>query len=297
MNGNRDKLNAVTDAILKRLNKDELEKIGKDYDVPNTLIILVVLSGVCFILSISNTDPDDWLTKWKFTFFIFSIIFSMLWLGISIERLSFFKTLWSFGVVKLVISLSISALLLFCTARSSLLINSVFGIDSSTFPFTRSFLSFFLFLKYLSPFLFLFIIISVFHVFNIIGYFKNNDNYESFPASSFCFIVFSAMVAGFFSLCLYKYFSEEKLLAKTYVLARSLDFNEENHCLNLKNKKVGVVFIGSSQDKILIDENEIQVNNLENFFKNESVNFNSSNGFKFKVERCILDTSGSVLDK
>ena len=67
------------------------------------------------------------------------------------------------------------------------------------------------------------------------------------------------MVAGFFSLCLYKYFSEEKLLAKTYVLARSLDFNEENHCQNLKKKRVGVIFIGSSQDKILIDEKEIQV--------------------------------------
>lgn len=297
MNSNKNKLSNLTDAILKRLKNDEFEKLGKENEVPNTLIILGFLSVLCFMLSISNTDPDDWLAKWKFTFFIFSIIFSMLWLGISIERLSFFKTLWSFGIVKLVISLSISALLLFCTAKSSSLINSVFGIDSSSFPFTRSFLSFFLFLKYLSPFLFLFIIISGFHIFNIIGYLKNNESYESFPASSFCFIVFSAMVAGFFSLCLYKYFSEDKLLAKTYILARSLDFNEENHCLNLKKKKVGVIFIGSSQDKILIDEKEIQVNNLENFFKNESVDFNISNNSKFKLERCVMDTSGSFSDK
>ncbi|UWS31374.1 hypothetical protein [Erwinia pyrifoliae] len=104
MNSNKNKLNTLTDAFLKRLKNDEIEKLGKENEVPNTLIILGCLSVICFMFSISNTDPDDFLTKWKFAFFIFSIIFSMLWLGISIERLSFFKTLWSFGIVKLVIS-------------------------------------------------------------------------------------------------------------------------------------------------------------------------------------------------
>ncbi|EAU0864506.1 hypothetical protein AKH48_26015, partial [Salmonella enterica] len=164
MKNDTSELSNLPTAFVKKLqNYDELKKRQDESEKSYALIVIGILALICLALGIAKTDSEDWFSQWQFTCILLSIIFSTLWLGVFIERTLIFKVLWNSIITKCITSIAISGLIIFCTAKSSALLNGVFGIDSSSFPYTRSFLTGFLFLKYINPIL-SFILITLFAI-------------------------------------------------------------------------------------------------------------------------------------
>ncbi|EAA4993926.1 hypothetical protein FHD21_23185, partial [Salmonella enterica subsp. enterica serovar Muenchen] len=59
--------------------------------------------------------------------------------------------------------------------------------------------------------------------------------------------------------------------------------------INLDTEKVSVVFIGSSQDKVLIDDSDIYINSIESFLKGNSSSFFMKDDYNFKIKQCVYN--------
>ncbi|HHU4480772.1 TPA: hypothetical protein ACUEUS_005150, partial [Escherichia coli] len=61
------------------------------------------------------------------------------------------------------------------------------------------------------------------------------------------------------------------------------------HCINLSADKVNVIFIGSSQDKVLIDDYDMHINSIESFLKGNSSSFFMKDNLNFKIQECVYN--------
>lgn len=255
--------------------KREIE--AENYSVQSALFTLAFLA-IAFLSSIWWDVSSDW--EWvennRFALRLWGTAFAAVYVGVSIERSSFFKKLWDFGFTKIVASIAVSALLIFSTGKASSLINSVFGVDAAIFPFTRAFISGMLAFQYSSPLLVVVGFFALLHAFDIIGYIKSKFSsdyiYDFPPWGSIIFLILAVVVLVASWLWIARDFAEEEFPSKIYRLAHLLDFNSNHACANIQ-KGVSVVFVGSDHSKVLVDTNTIQTNNVESFVNK---NFSSS---------------------
>jgi hypothetical protein len=214
----------------------------------------------------SKPSDWEWLDKYRFTTRLWGITFAAIYVGITIENSSLFEKLWKFGFTKIVTSVAVSALLVFSTGKASSLINAVFGVDASAFPFTRAYVAGILAFQYASPLLIVVGVFAVIYSFNVIGYLKSklieSYNYDRPPWDSILFLVLSIVVLIFSWQWINRDFSEATYSSKIYRLAHILDFNSKHLCSNLK-EGISVVFIGSDQSRALVDMSGIQTSNIE----------------------------------
>ncbi|MGN4964741.1 hypothetical protein [Aeromonas dhakensis] len=219
-----------------------------------------------------NDSTDwEWLNNHQFALRLWGTAFAAVYIGVSIERSSLFKRLWSFGFTKLVASIAVSALIVFSTGKSSSLINAVFGVDASVFPFTRAFIAGMLAFQYSSPLLVVVGFFAVLHAFDVAGYIKSKISsdyvYVLPPWQSLLFLVFAIIVLLASWRWINSDFSESAFPAKIYRLAHVLDFNQRHSCINIK-EGVSVVFVGSDQSKVLVDMSRVQTEDIESFVNN-----------------------------
>ena len=270
------------------------QKLEKEFsnDALNYALGILAFIAILFLMNGSDDASDiEWLNIHHFAIKLWGIALASVYVGISIERSSFFQHLWRFGFTKVVVSIAVSALIVFCTGKASSLINAVFGVDTAVFPYTRAYISGFLFFKYASPILFIVGIFALVHAFEPIRYvlsrYRENYKYISMPWDSCVFLVLAIIVLGFSWRWLNNDFAEQALPAKIYILAHSLDFNLKHPCSNLQDG-VNVVFVGSDHSKVLVDTNHIEVENIENFF-DERINANLVLPRKFMFSSCEID--------
>jgi len=194
------------------------------------------------ICSAREGNEWSWFSNYQYLVKLFGIILSFIYIGISIERTSFFKTVWKFGFTKFIISIAISALIIFCTSKASEFINIVFHVDASVFPYTRAYMTGLLVFQYTSPFFIIIFFFSIPHSLNIWRYIqylrKKIDNYEESP------IIINYILSVIY-YCPQPYhwltydFSETEYPYKVYKLAHNLDFNPMHPCTNIdENTKV-----------------------------------------------------------
>ncbi|MDO7923904.1 hypothetical protein [Enterobacter asburiae] len=134
--------------FIKRESEDK--KYNEQWNSSVALNILAIIAILIFIFSTSNSSGSEFIETLKLPAYIISIMLSTIWIGINIERTLIFKELWRFKTAKIILSLSFTGLIVYCTAEASAIINDVFNIDPSFFPFTRSFLVAYLFFKKIS---------------------------------------------------------------------------------------------------------------------------------------------------
>ncbi|ECX8709410.1 hypothetical protein CR409_25425, partial [Salmonella enterica] len=127
------------------------------------------------------------------------------------------------------------------------------------------------------------------HIIKIAYYLIKHENFHFPPISSFATVVFTFLIFIFILSWQNSYFSEKNLPVKTYALAHLLDFSINHHCINLDTEKVSVVFIGSSQDKVLIDDSDIYINSIESFLKGNSSSFFMKDDYNFKIKQCVYN--------
>lgn len=279
--------------ILSILNSSKAEHerkiLSEEFSIDSSLTLLAFISF--FIICLAREGNEwSWFSNYQYSVKLFGIILSFIYIGISIERTSFFKTIWKFGFTKFIISITISALIVFCTSKASEFINIVFNVDASVFPYTRAYMTGLLVFQYTSPFLIIIALFSILHSLNIWQYIqyqrKKRDNYEEPPISSIIFLILS-IIFLYFSYQWVNYdFSEAEYPHKVYRLAHNLDFNSKHPCSNI-DENTRVIFLDSQYNKVLIDENSVQTKNLESFVnKDKSYVFIPN---KFKIVSCKLD--------
>ncbi|ALL17517.1 hypothetical protein ACT01T_07980 [Enterobacter asburiae] len=249
----------IRDAVFFIKRESEDKKYNEQWNSSVALNILAIIAILIFIFSTSNSSDSEFIETLKLPAYIISIMLSTIWIGINIERTLIFKELWRFKTAKIILSLSFTGLIVYCTAEASAIINDVFNIDPSFFPFTRSFLVAYLFFKKISILVYLLAIVGVFCIINIISYFKSkwdgNSNIE-FPFGALIYIFFTCVFSYFALGWVDSNFNDAVLNKKVYSLAHQLDFNKRNPCSNLQDVEVSVIFLGPNQDKILADFNK-----------------------------------------
>ena len=221
------------------------------------------------ICSAREGNEWSWFSNYQYLVKLFGIILSFIYIGISIERTPFFKTVWKFGFTKFIISIAISALIIFCTSKASEFINIVFHVDASVFPYTRAYMTGLLVFQYTSPFFIIIFFFSIPHSLNIWRYIqylrKKIDNYEEPPILSILFLVLYIIVLCF---------------------SHNLDFNPKHPCSNI-DENTKVIFLDSKYNKVLIDENSVQTRNFESFVNKDKSDISIPK--KFNIVSCKLD--------
>jgi cation transport ATPase len=240
-----------------------------------SLLFLAVLSILLLWLSWSNSQDWEWLTSHNFALGLWGVAFALIFVGVSIERSSFFEHLWKYGFTKIVTSVSFSGLVIFSTGKASSLINSIFGVDSSAFPFTRVFTTGLLVFQYVSPVMFIVVLFALAHALQLISYIKlsisSGSRYESPPWDAIAFLLLAIVVLLFSWKWINRDFSESKYSAKIYRLAHLLDFNSKHLCTNIK-EGISVVFVGSDHSKVLVDLNSVQTHDIKSFVEGDQSN-------------------------
>ncbi|EPH6761908.1 hypothetical protein ACS0ON_001418 [Cronobacter dublinensis] len=249
----------IRDAVLFIKRESEDKKHNEQWNSSVALNILAIVAILIFIFSTSNSSDSELIETLKLPAYIISIMLSTIWIGINIERTLIFKELWRFKTAKIIVSLSFTGLIVYCTAEASAIINDVFNIDPSFFPFTRSFLVSYLFFKKISILVYLLAIVGIFCIINIISFFKSKWDENSdieFPFGALIYIFFTCVFSYFALGWVNSNFNDNVLNKKVYSLAHKLDFNKRNPCSNLQGAEVSVIFLGQNQDKVLADFNK-----------------------------------------
>lgn len=262
--------------ILERQRKEDWkrkdEKEQKDLNLSWSLGLLAFVALVLIVNGSRETHDLSWLQKNSFAIKIWGISLATLYIGISIEKFSIFRSLWQFGFTKLIASIAVSGLIVFTTGKAAGAINSVFGVDASAFPFTLTFTSGLFFFHYVLPFLALVGFVAIIFAFDAVGYIKSklNDNksYALPPVHSFVFPILATFLLTVFWGWSKNDLSEDVLPSKIYKLAHTLDFNNRNECANIR-PEVPIVFLGSSQTTVLADLKATSVEDLKSFFERE----------------------------
>ncbi len=192
--------------------------------------------------------------------FLFGVFFSMLFIISSVERI--FSPISDLFLTKVVITLSITALIIVCTAESSDILNKVYRADASLFPFSRSFLTGIIFFKKVFPFLFsLLMILILCFIFQWIEKMGDKDLdvcMRFFISIKYIIYILSALACILFCYRLNNlYFSHNLLHKKAYVLAQSLDFYESNICNNNSLKGRKIIYLDPSYKYVLVDDSNV----------------------------------------
>jgi hypothetical protein len=267
-----DTLKDAVGALLQRARDWERASVEAAEKITNeknwALGALAALAAVFLFNGWSGSRDWEWLNQNRFAVRLWGVAFAAVYVGVSIEQTSFFRSLWSFAFTKLVASISFSALLLFSTGKASSLVNGVFGVDASAFPFTRAFMAGFVAFDYLSIFLIVVAAFAIAHALNAIGFihsrFNKGVSYSRAPWSSLVFLSIALAFLLFSWRWLGTDFSEAELPTKTYRLARLLDFNSKHLCSNLP-PGISVVYIGPEQARVLVDTTEVVTSDVESF--------------------------------
>ncbi|MCY9798080.1 hypothetical protein B9P84_21335 [Citrobacter braakii] len=278
----------IRDAVLFIKNESENKKYNEQWNSSITLNTLAIVAILIFIFSTSNNSDSEFIETLKLPAYIISIMLSTIWIGINIERTLMFKELWKFKTTKIILSLSFTGLIVYCTAEASSIINDVFNIDPSFFPFTRSFLVAYLFFKKISILVYLLAIVGVVCIINIISYFKlkwDGNSDVRFPIGALIYIIFTCIFSYFSLGWVYSNFNDDVLNKKVYSLAHQLDFNKKNPCSNLQDFEVSVIFLGPNQDKVLVDFNKEEMLTASSFL--EGIYWYTYDKNELKILQCL----------
>lgn len=244
------------------------EAENESSDVALALSLLVALTLAFLLLGYFGSGDWEWLNDQRFAIRHWGIVCAAVYVGISIERSSFFKRLWAFHFTKLVSTVALSGLIVFSSGKASGLINSVFAVDASALPFTRAIVTGLLVFQYAYPLLLVVGLFAAAHAFRVLGWAKNkiwpSDGYESPPLNSIVFTLLGLAVLGFSSHWVNNDFSAGAWSAKIYRLAHILDFNTRHSCANLRPGS-SVIFLGNNQTRVLVDAGTAQTNDMESF--------------------------------
>ena len=170
-----------------------------------------------------------------------------------IYRFKFITYFYELKFTKIIITFIFSIVLLFCNSKASSLINDLFGISAHDLPYSLTFTTTFYLINYLSNTLLVLGIICLIGLV-IICVIESFTDKKATPNQNWwtiCVLLIFAIVTFGMQI---KEVSESSIRKKAYWLALKMDFNQNYYCRNIK-KDYSVAFIGSNQEKVIVNMN------------------------------------------
>ncbi|MFZ5395448.1 hypothetical protein ACOY72_14795 [Acinetobacter seifertii] len=217
----------------------------------NTLSTISVIFILGFSFNIN--EPDSLYRNILFWGSLFSKLVLYILIINYIYRFKFITYFYELKFTKVITTFIFSIILLFCNSKASSLLNDLFGISANDLPYSLTFTTTFYLVNYLSNTL-LFIgiicliglaIICVIEALNDKDATPNQNWWTIFVLLIFAIVTFGIQI---------KEVSESSIRNKAYWLALQMDFNQNYYCRNIK-KDYSVAFIGSNQEKVIVNMN------------------------------------------
>ncbi|HBO9739895.1 hypothetical protein [Pseudomonas aeruginosa] len=261
-------LSNISSDLGKWLRDREQESYSRKYNTNLALGILAIIAVFLIRLGAQENPDFDWVEQNKLSIKIWGIIIAAIYVGASIERSELFKSIWKFSFTKLIVSIAASGLIVYSTGKAASAVNSVFGVDASSFPVTLVFTTAIILFHLIAPFLFAISAAIFVHLLVLLAWIKaklNDKTYELPPFHSFMFSIASAVIMYYGWEWSKNELSKERLPEKIYLMAYALDFNGKHHCKNIK-KDVSVVFLGANQKSVLATPSALEDFDFSTFF-------------------------------
>lgn len=256
----------------------------------NILSSLAIFFIIGFAISIN--EPDSIHRNIFFWGSLFSKLALYILIINYIYRFKFITYFYELKFTKIITTFIFSIVLLLCNTKASSLINDLFGISSHDLPYSLAFTTTLYLVNYICNALLIIGIICLIGLVIICvaeAFTDNNNTPNQNWWTVFVLLVFATITFGMQN----KEISETSIRQKTYWLALQMDFNQNHYCQNIK-KNYSVAFIGSNQDRVIVNLNMVQLKtiNFEDFLTrtSSSINTNMDSKIKFPVVSCkVLD--------
>lgn len=244
------------------------DKEGAAQSLNWALGALAVLALVFLFHGASGSTEFEWLDNHRFAIKLWGVAFAAVFVAVSIERTSFFRSIWAFGITKVIASIAVSALIVFSTGKASSVMNAIFPVDASALPFTRAIVAGILAFQYSYPLIVVVALFAAGHAFIAARWLQlkwfDKAPYLEAPIQSMVFVLLALVVVGTSAKWVSRDFSNAALPAKVYRLAHALDFSSNYQCANIP-KGSAVVFIGPDQARVMVDTAGVETDDLESF--------------------------------
>jgi hypothetical protein len=288
------------DKNFSRRSRDEENKL-KLSELAETMALRVVgLLGLLLVFISSNTDKDwEWWQSYSYFFFVMGLVLVVIYVSVFMESTNFIRSILKFNSAKFLCVLIFSAGVVYASSQASSILNSIFRIDGSNFPYARAILTAIYFLKMCPPFLLILALFALIHGFFVGDAVRNKKDLYLFPWNSVVFFICSIIVASFFWWLTHTAFGDMQIRYKAYKLAHYLDFNNEAYCVNSSYLNEGnhesYLFFGQDQNKVLIDQKIELKESFEQFLKENSIFGDVIIPSRFKIVMCSPVASSSEM--
>lgn len=225
----------------------------------NILSSLAIFFIIGFAINIS--EPDSLYRDIFFWGSLFSKIALYILIINYIYRFKFITYFYELKFTKIITTFIFSIVLLFCNTKASSLINDIFGISSNDLPYSLAFTTILYLVNYIcNALLFIGVIclIGLVVVCIIEAFTDKNATPNQNWWTVFVLLIFAAITFGMQN----KEISETSIRQKAYWLALQMDFNQNYYCQNIK-KDYRVAFIGSTQERVIVNLNMVQSNTIK----------------------------------
>ncbi|WP_171493376.1 hypothetical protein, partial [Acinetobacter oleivorans] len=178
-----------------------------------------------------------------------------------------------------------SAIILYSNSKASILLNDIFHISATNFPYSLTFTTALYSINYISNTFFIIAFFPLIFLATLeINYYVNEKKIQS---SKNIWIIIILIFSLLFTLGLQnREFSDNSIRYKAYQLALMMDFDSKNSCEGIPNN-LSVAYIGSNQQKVIINPYISENNkplNFEDFLMNSK---NNSINLLFPIQPCI----------
>ncbi|MGE8688766.1 MAG: hypothetical protein ACN6PJ_16605 [Achromobacter sp.] len=250
-----------------RLQRQEKEK--RAYELTWALVLIGTI-GVLLAINRSDSSDWNWVRENTLTFRLCAVILCTMFVGVTLERSTVIRSLWSFTVTKFLVSIILSGLVLYARGKAAGHINEIFHVDASALPITLVFTTALLVLKLLVPFILaIALLLSLVHILISLVWLKDRLNGEVaqlIPLYSLLSTLVSAVILYHGGNWSTDQLSDPRVPEKIYLMAYALDFSHSHECANVpKNRPV--IFLGNAQDSVLIAPYKLVDFDFSDFFE------------------------------
>ncbi|WP_288432594.1 hypothetical protein [uncultured Acinetobacter sp.] len=281
-----EEITSIKNEVKEIRGKDRISNLI-DVDKFNSYFIGLSVISLFIIFSyyINIDDKENWARNYLFWGSIGGkIILSILVLNY-IYRFNFIKYFFELKFTKLISGLIFSAAVLYSNSKASSLINEIFSVSATNFPYSLTFTTAFYSINYIANILSIIaLILTIIFIFLEINHYidKKEFNFDKEKGIIIIFFLFFIISLGL----QYREFSENAIRFKAYQLALAMDFNKKYSCDGIPSN-FSVAYIGNSQQKVIINMSNSEENvplNFENFLMNSDKGFVSK---LFIVQPCF----------
>lgn len=245
------------------------EKARQRYELSWALGLTGIL-GVLLAITRSASSDMDWVREHTLAFRLSAVVLCTIFIGVSLERSAVVRSLWSFAITKFLVSIILSVVVLCARGKAASYLNGVFHIDASALPITLVLTTGLLVLKWLVPFILtVAVALSLVHGLIGAGWIKgklDGSSVDEPPLYSLLSFLVSGVILYFGWGWSSDQIADSRVPEKVYLMAHALDFNYSHECANVAANQP-VVFLGNSQESVLVAPYRLADFDFEEFFE------------------------------